>query len=66
MAWRFARVFVVAFLGAAITIQPDELGMWLFLAAMAGFSAGLEALGKALREFVAQGDYKSWIHKLPF
>ena len=65
--WRFGRVFVVAFVGAVVAIQPSEdWREWVFLAAMSGFSAALAAVGKALREFVASGDYKNLIHKLPF
>ena len=57
---------MVAFLGAIIAFQPGgDLGKWLYLAGMAGFSAGLEAIAKALREFVAAGDYDHFLHKLP-
>lgn len=57
---------MVALLGTVIAFQPSgDLGEWLFLALIAGFSAGLEAVAKALREFVAAGDYDHFLHKLP-
>lgn len=64
--WRFTRVFVVAFLGAIITVKPDagDLQQWLVLAIGAGIAAGLEAIAKTLREAVG-ADYDHIIHKIP-
>ena len=66
VAWRFGRVFVATFLVVtasqlASVKNVDDLWPLLVIPAL---SASLEALGKAVREYVASEDYSNAIHKL--
>lgn len=77
VAWRFLRVFVSAFLFAGglvlLNAQPDSLTSWSkffntlvlpFL--LAGGVAGINALGKLLRDLFGSDDKTSPVDKLPF
>lgn len=48
------------------TFFSAVLALAIYPAILAGLIAGVETVGKALREFLAEGDYKHLIHKLPF
>jgi len=62
--WRLGRVFFVAFLGAIPAVKPNDLRGWFLTALAAGIAAGLEAIGKTLRE-IAGDNYESILYKLP-
>lgn len=67
IGWRFARVFIAgALLSIATQInvitKVEDLLPVLVLPAL---TAGLVALAKAVREYIADGDYTSLISKLP-
>ena len=68
VAWRYGRVFVGAFLVslAANWGSVESLNDAWPLFAQPALIAGVVAVGKALREFLASGNYKSLLHKLPF
>jgi len=67
IAWKFARVFVAASLVSIaanlerINSVNDVLSLLLIPAA----TAGLVAVAKSIREYVASGDYTNLIHKMP-
>lgn len=71
IAWRFARAFVSGFLTSlAVSIkvvEVSDLNQALLISLLVGAAtAGLQAAGKALREWLAEGNYQSLLHKLPF
>lgn len=67
VAWRFGRVFI----GAALVSLAANWGsvesvadVWpLFV--LPALIAGVNALFKAVREYLASGNYRSLLHKLP-
>lgn len=65
VAWRFARVFIGAFL-VNVSVnwnsvnKVEDLVPLLLVPAL---SAGLVAVFKALREYIAKGEYTSLLHK---
>lgn len=77
VAWRFLRVFVSAFLftGSMVLInaQPETLGSWnkffntlVLPFLLAGGVAGINAVGKLLRDLFGTEDKTGIIDKLPF
>ncbi|MBP9781062.1 hypothetical protein KBC89_00210 [Candidatus Woesebacteria bacterium] len=77
VAWRFLRVFVSAFLftGSMVLInaRPEMLSNWSnFLNTLvlpfllAGGVAGLNAVGKLLRDLFGTEDQTGLVDKLPF
>lgn len=68
IAWRYSRVFVGAFLVVAATSweQVQEPQDILKVAVIPAAIAGVAAVGKALRTWLAEGNFQSLIHKLPF
>jgi hypothetical protein len=77
VAWRFLRVFVSAFLftGSMVLInaRPEMLSNWSnFLNTLvlpfllAGGVAGLNAVGKLLRDLLGTEDQTGLVDKLPF
>jgi uncharacterized membrane-anchored protein YitT (DUF2179 family) len=77
VAWRFLRVFISAFLFAGsmvlINAQPAALSSWsAFLNTLvwpfllAGGVAGINAVGKLLRDLFGTADKTGLVDKLPF
>ncbi len=77
VAWRFLRVFISAFLftGSMVLInaQPEMLGSWnKFLNTLvlpfllAGGVAGINSVGKLLRDLFGTEDKTGLIDRLPF
>jgi len=77
VAWRFLRVFISAFLftGSMVLInaQPVALSSWdkflntlILPFLLAGCVAGLNAVGKLLRDLFGTEDQTGLVDKLPF
>ena len=77
IAWRFVRVFVSAFMvtGAVVLINTgaDALQSWesfknllVYPFLLSGSVAGINALGKLLREVFGADSKDSLVDKLPF
>lgn len=69
IAWRFGRVFVSAFLIEAAIYLPQietlDLNIIYKLLIIPSLIAGLNALGKAIREFKGSEDYTKLVNKIP-
>lgn len=67
VAWRFGRVFVGAALVSLAANWSSVEGVadvWpLFV--LPALTAGFVAVWKAVREYLAEGNYRSLLHKLP-
>lgn len=66
IAWRFLRVFVAAVLiqfatDLAAIASFEDLTQKVLVSAL---TAGISALGKAVREWLASDDYKASIHRI--
>lgn len=67
IAWRFGRVFLAAFL-AEVALHLEELSAFKDLYPMLllpALIAGISAVSKAIREYLADDEYESILHKLP-
>lgn len=77
VAWRFGRVFVSAFLvtGSLVLINTgvEALASWenfknllIYPFALSGAVAGINALGKLIREIFGSDKQDSLVDKIPF